>query len=90
MKIVINSEYGGFVIPRAWREELGLDPEKYIYKHDRTDPRLVELVEMFPSMTDCVVVEIPDGAHYLINEYDGLESVFWSESVIHTVYGEKD
>jgi hypothetical protein len=47
---------------------------------DRTHPLLVECVETMgdaasSDLADLEVIEIPDGIHWAIDEYDGIESV---------------
>lgn len=52
----------------------------YIKGNYRTDPVLVEVVEELRgkangNFADLVVVEIPDGMEYTIDEYDGVETL---------------
>lgn len=78
MKLVINTCFGNFHIKPEIVENYRL------YKSDdiRTDKKLIALIE---SGIDCngmcsklAVVEIPDEAtDYYINDYDGVESVFY-------------
>ena len=76
MKIVINNDYGGYGLLN-WD-----DDDQYYdiiekYKNDRTNPVLVAVVEN-NHIGDLVVVEIPDEAtDWVINEYDGLETVIY-------------
>jgi hypothetical protein len=97
MKIVLNKCYGGFALSREQALAYGIDESElyesmnggehyYDYEMDRTDPKLVEVVEMgLPDSwaSRLVVVEIPDGAFYRIEEYDGSEYLVWSESEIN-------
>jgi hypothetical protein len=98
MKLVVNKCYGGFSLSREQALAYGFSEEdlvesfdgKLMYHDlsdiDRTDARLIEVVEMgLPSAwaSNLQVVEIPDGVNYKIHEYDGNEYVIWSESEIH-------
>jgi hypothetical protein len=97
MKIVLNRCYGGFALSGEQAEAYGI-PEEDLYKDgrgkktyydydlDRTDPKLVEVVEMgLPNSwaSDLQVVEIPDNSFYRIEEHDGSEYIIYSESEIH-------
>ena len=76
MKIVINHCYGGFSLSEELTKELGLT---YAGRDvDRTDPRLIAAVEKdnkaaSVQVAELIVAEIPSGAKYRIQEYDGLE-----------------
>lgn len=96
MKIVINKCFGGFTLSEEQALAYGIDESElyesfrgkkcYYGEVERTDPKLIEIVEQrLPGdwMSDLQVVEIPDGAFYKIEEYDGMEYVIWSESEIH-------
>lgn len=99
MKIVINKCYGGFAMSEEQAKAYGIPEEDLFegfipgekvyyggYNLDRTDPKLVEVVEQgLPNAraSELQVVEIPDGAFYNIEEYDGLENVLWSMSEIN-------
>ena len=83
MKIVINSDYGGFSLSEqalALYKELGGNDLGNMYSWDifRNDPVLVEVVEALGSNADgesasLRIVEIPDDVLWTIQEYDGLE-----------------
>ena len=85
MKIVINSDFGGFSLSEAAYEYLGLEWDGYGYKYSeydkRADHKLVECVERLGEAAasgryaSLKVIEIPDGIEYEIQSYDGLESV---------------
>ena len=75
MKLVINGTYGGYGLYMA--DEFRSLVEKY--EDERTAPELVAFVEGHPDdCGDLEVVEIPDeSTDYLINEYDGAETVYY-------------
>ena len=98
MKLVLNRAYGGFALSEEQAKAYGVPEEDmfdgfggkvyYDYDLERTDPKLIEVIELglenaWASSLD--VVEIPDGVHYKIQEYDGWEYLIWSESEIHFV-----
>ena len=81
MKMVINSCYGGFSISEKAMEMLdSTSPYEYGL---RTDPQLIEVVETLGKEANgmCAnleVVDIPDEiTDYVINEYDGYETVYY-------------
>ena len=85
MKIVINTCYGGFGLSELAQEEYlkkRPDTKDTFYDKDvaRTDPDLVDIVEKLGDKANgwaanLKVVEIPDGTQYVIDEYDGIESI---------------
>lgn len=86
MKIVINNCYGGFSVSDAFCDHYGIprDTEDSGYNFprlSRTDKRLIEYIEKFGSeaasgkCANLIVVEIPNGTLYRINEYDGAEYI---------------
>ena len=97
MKIVLNRCYGGFALSGEQAEAYGIPEEDlyedgrgkktyYDYDMERTDPKLVEVVEMgLPNSwaSNLQVVEIPDNSFYRIEEHDGSEYIIYSESEIH-------
>lgn len=83
MKLVINGTYGGYGYGVA--DEFEALVEKY--EDDRTAPELVAFVEGRPDdCGDLNVVEIPDDStDYLIDEFDGAETVYYVvDGKIHT------
>lgn len=77
MKLVINECFGGFAVDAAVIE---VEPPRYGDLRDiaRDDPRLIAAVEggyTGGKYSRLVVVEIPDGIEWHIDEYDGLECV---------------
>lgn len=95
MKIVLNKCFGGFALSEEQalaygfnESELyeGITGKAYHGDMDRTDPRLVEVVEQeLPDSwaSKLKVVEIPDEAYWSIEDYDGHETLVWSESEIN-------
>ena len=85
MKLVVNRCYGGFELSKEAVEYLGFkwDGHGYLFKlgMNRDDPRLVKCVEELGTdvasgkCAKLVVVEIPDGINYGVEEYDGVETV---------------
>lgn len=91
MKIVINTCYGGFSLPRDFCDTYGIDS---IYDDDieRTDPRLVSYVERRGGVVECNcaklrVVELPDTCtDWELNEYDGFEEIiFVADGKLHHI-----
>ena len=82
MKIVINTCFGGFSLSESAYLELGIPWNGYGYEYDddRTNPKLVEVVELLGADANgrhaqLKVVEIPDDVDWYIDEYDGRETV---------------
>jgi hypothetical protein len=81
-KVVYNSCYGGFNLSEKAMvryRELG-GTETYDDDISRTDPRLIQVVEELgrEASGSCgllKIAEVPSGATYRIDEYDGFESV---------------
>jgi hypothetical protein len=86
MKIIINKCPHGFTISDKQREELF--PDTPLAQIPRHDGRLVASFEAGDRRGDggssLQLVEIPDGSHYRIVNMDGYESLFFSESQIHS------
>lgn len=74
-KIVINETYGGFHLGSGFVQAYGLESPYTDVKRDDED--LVAWVEAHPDDNpNLCVIEIPDEAtDYMINEYDGAETV---------------
>lgn len=95
MKIVLNKCYGGFSLSEEQALAYGFSESElyqggngkvYYGEMDRTDPQLIKVVEQgLPNSwaSDLVTVEIPDDAYWSIEDYDGHETLVWSESEIH-------
>lgn len=88
MKIVINTDYGGFGLSetaqRRYLELIGKDPEKWMnyrwHNLDRTDKALVQVVEELGDeandlISDLEVVELDPGTQYKIVSSDGKETL---------------
>ena len=78
MKIVINACFGGFGLGSDIMSKLGYG-ETCTYQWDRTDWKLIELLEQHPELKgDLEIEEIPDTAtDWAICEYDGAETVIY-------------
>lgn len=77
MKIVINSAFGGFYLPKGFVKLQGLE-SCYDYDEDlrESDALISYIEENGPEDSDLEVVEIPDNVtDWQIHEYDGLESI---------------
>ena len=86
MKVVYNACYGGFslsdaAITRYWEIKGGV-PTPNWYNRDipRDDPALVQVVEELGdnadgSFANLTIDNIPSGARWRIDEYDGFETV---------------
>lgn len=60
----------------------------YLNEKYRQDPTLIEVVEELKDKAsgrfgDLEVVEIPDNCYYKIDEYDGVETIYYSNSEIY-------
>jgi hypothetical protein len=85
MKIALNRDFGGFGLSKAAYEALGIpwDGYGYAYRDDdqRTDPRLIEVIERLGSraasgpLAKLKIIEIPDDVDFIIDDYDGLETI---------------
>lgn len=80
------------IFKTAYTSRMGTDGAGYAERadedKDRVNPILIESVERGdPSSwaSDLYVCEIPDGAHWVIENYDGIETLYWSLSEIHEV-----
>lgn len=87
-KVVINTCFGGFSISEeavyeylSRRDLEGTSDTSWYVRHiPRDDETLVALVEEWGerangSCAKLQVVDLPPGTHYLIDEYDGMESI---------------
>lgn len=88
MKLVINRCYGGFNLSDEGEKMLHTLDVENIFDLHRDDANLIKVVEQLGNKANgedanLEVVEIPDGSYYLIDEYDGYESIIYSSSEIH-------
>lgn len=93
MKIVLNKCYGGYSLSKEACNYLGIERNDYNISFEfsdtknRTNENLVKCVEELGAKASgsCAaleVVEIPDNSFYKIEEYDGFETIYYSESEI--------
>ena len=82
MKIVINRCYGGFGLSEAAYKEMGIEWDGYGHGSnlERTDPKLIACVEKLGKAADgkyseLKVVDVPDDIKWVIEDYDGIETV---------------
>ena len=87
MKVLYNARHGGFGFSDAFVDEFKKrHPEKDLNKWsvERSDPDTIALFEEMGSdkssgyCADLRIEEIPDDVELEIDEYDGLETVWWS------------
>lgn len=87
MKIIINRCYGGYningkTIKKLSESGMVVDEHGGVYDSTRTNSELIKMIEngeyVDSSYSKLKVVEIPDNAtDYMIEEYDGLESILY-------------
>lgn len=94
-EIVISNCYGGFSINEKVIKrmiELGSKKAEDLYKTkyykysyltqaNRYDPYLVQAVKDLGTDAGPLVIEVIDGDKFIINEYDGLESIETPDSI---------
>jgi len=80
-KIVLNKRFGGYCLSQEAYKKLGLrwDDYGFEYEADRTNPKLVQVVEELGKAANgrganLKVVQIPDGIEYDLENYDGFET----------------
>lgn len=81
MKIAINTKYGGFNLPYEVLDQLGDDI--YTFKVKRNDPKMIKLLEKYLEknsnefgLSRIEIVEIPDNHNFIIEDYDGIETIY--------------
>lgn len=83
-----------FYFTKDFGEEIKLNDEDYdkyslnLSSENRTDKTLIEVVEELGekasgSFGELEVVEIPDDSFYMIDDYDGVETIYYSNSEIY-------
>ncbi|MBR5303480.1 MAG: hypothetical protein IKU37_01470 [Candidatus Gastranaerophilales bacterium] len=82
-----------FYFTKDFGEEIELNDEEYdkyclnLTSENRTDKTLIEVVEELgqkanSGFSELEVVEIPDNSFYKIDEYDGVETIYYSDAEI--------
>jgi hypothetical protein len=96
MKIVLNKSYGGFEYSNTLElAYLQITQKTECPDEDelRIDPIFIKLIEEAylnnqdpnTKFSKLYVFEIPDSVKYQIHEYDGYESLYWSDTEIHQI-----
>lgn len=87
MKVLINKCPNGFSLSEAQAEELF--PGVELRDIPRHDDRLIASFEAGDRRgnggSSLEIVEIPDTAVYKVVDSNGYETLYWSESEIHTL-----
>ena len=82
-----------YYFTKDFGEEIELNDEVYnkyclnLTSKNRTDKTLIEVVEELGQkanngFSELEVVEIPDNCYYKIDEYDGIETIYYSDAEI--------
>lgn len=82
-----------FYFTKDFGEEIKLNDEEYnkyclnLSDEKRTDKILIEVVEELKEranngFSDLEIIEIPNNCYYKIDEYDGVETIYYSNSKI--------
>ena len=82
MKLVVNKCYGGYSVPSAVADAIGCDAWDDSIEV-RTNPVFINYVGN--GYSGLKVVEIPDNMEFEIEDYDGFETVIYSEKPIFRV-----
>ena len=95
MKIVINHSYGSFGVSENFFKEYNIPYGKSnsgrVYPKTemciRTDARLIEYIEKHGSEmasaynAKLVIKEVPKGAYFIIDDYEGFESIMIRDEI---------
>jgi len=95
VKIVLSGGHGGFSLSELAKKALGKDNKDYRTLSSRLDTQLIEVVEKLGRDASVdhggghyiYVVEITPGWHYVLDDYDGQESLIRSASPIYSGSG---
>jgi hypothetical protein len=86
MKVMINKCNHGFTLSEAQKTLFPDTPLELIPRHDE---KLIASFELGDRRGDggstLKVVEIPEGSHYMIRAYDGVEDIYYSASPIEAL-----
>jgi hypothetical protein len=79
-KVAFNFDYGGFALSDeaiTLARELSGNPDWHYCNVARHDPVLIAVIEHLGKAASETVLlrDVPDGARYIIREYDGSETV---------------
>ena len=90
MKIVLNKCYGGFRLSEKALARLLSVGSGYYFDTHRTHPELIAVVEALgdaanTGVSNLEIVNIPDNASWIISDYDGIETLYYSNSPIQAI-----
>ena len=89
MKIILYGTFGGFHLSDEmvdlYEEKTGIVLDNYSYDYDRTDPILIQVIKENDPEDNFRVWDIPKGTEYIIDQYDGKESLVFKDDVIWQV-----
>lgn len=88
-----NNSICKFYFTKDFGEEVKLNNEEYskyslyLSSENRTDKVLIEVVEELgqkasDGFSDLQIIEIPDNSFYKIDDYDGIETIYYSDTEI--------
>lgn len=93
VKVVINVQYGGFSISEKtailfqYRKGLKVDEHFSCYDLERWDPDLIAVIEFLGEQenSDLLIEYVPKGKKFIIDEYDGHESILFADEMYWTI-----